>query len=78
MASTAPVAHSAHRIASLGPDIRNQIESLWRSGVTNAQILSTLYITHPDIQLTTTDITNMTQSIRNQELEGRTPIQWLL
>ncbi|RFU26385.1 hypothetical protein B7463_g9951, partial [Scytalidium lignicola] len=78
MASISPVAHSAHRIASLDSTIRNRIESLWRSGVANAQILSALYIDFPDIYLASVDIRNMTQLVQNQELGGRTPIQDLL
>ncbi|RFU33344.1 hypothetical protein B7463_g3034, partial [Scytalidium lignicola] len=78
MASAAPVAHSAHRIASLDSTVRDQIESLWKSGVKNAQILSVLHINYPDIVITSTDMKNITQSIQIQELGAKTPIQLLL
>lgn len=74
MASTAPVAHLTHRVTSLNSVIRNQVKFLWKSGVANVQILSVLHMNYPKVQLTTTDITNITQSIRNQELDRKTLI----
>jgi hypothetical protein len=77
-ASTAPVAHSAHRIAALDESIRDRIISVWKSGASNTQILSDLNTSFPNVHLTLSDIKNITQSIRLQQLGGKTPIQWLL
>ncbi|RFU25063.1 hypothetical protein B7463_g11275, partial [Scytalidium lignicola] len=77
-ASTAPIAHPAHRIAALDPDIRAQILSKAYSGIRNAQILSSLRIEFPQLLITGSDISNIIQTERLQSLAGRTPIQWLL
>jgi hypothetical protein len=74
-ASAAPVAHPAHRMAALDPEIRAQILSKAYSGIKNAQILSSLQIEHPQVLVTSSDITNIIQAARLQSLAGRTPIQ---
>jgi hypothetical protein len=76
--STAPTAHPAHRIAALVPVIRAEIGRLSHAGLSTSQILSTLRLSNPDISLIAKDIGNIVQQIRAEELNGRTPIQWLL
>ncbi|RFU33692.1 hypothetical protein B7463_g2586, partial [Scytalidium lignicola] len=75
-ASTAPIAHLAHRIAALDPDIRAQILSKAYSGIRNAQILSSLRIEFPQLLITRSDISNIIQTEQLQSLVGRIPIQW--
>jgi hypothetical protein len=77
-ASTVPTAHPAHRIAALTPAIRAEISRLSHAGLSTNQILSTLRISNPNITLIAKDIGNIIQQIRAEELNGRTPIQWLL
>ena len=76
--SIAPVAHPAHRIASLAPEIRVEIMRNWKAGIGNTKILSSLRIAFPGINLTLKDISNITQADRLYTLAGKTPIKWLL
>jgi hypothetical protein len=76
--STAPTAHPAHRIAALTLAIRTEIGRLSHAGLSTNQILSTLRISNPSMTLIAKDIGNIVQQIRAEELNGRTPIQWLL
>jgi hypothetical protein len=64
MPSAAPIAYPAHRIAALDPGIRAQVISLWKSGASNSQILSDLYLSYPKVCLIRSDIRNITQSLR--------------
>ncbi|RFU34331.1 hypothetical protein B7463_g2029, partial [Scytalidium lignicola] len=77
-ASMAPIAHPAHRLASLAPSIRAEILSKIYSGIPNHQVLNNLRIEHPQTLITSSDITNIVQAERLRALAGRTPIQWLL
>jgi hypothetical protein len=76
--SEAPIAHPAHRIASLKPEVRAEIVRNWQAGMSNSTILSSLRIGYPEVFLTRDDLTNVTQAERLKDLGGRTPIQWLL
>jgi FAR1 DNA-binding domain len=76
--SAAAVAHPSHRSAALTPDIRAQIGIFVRAGQSISQILTNLRISHPGIPLIAKDISNIVQQIRAEELNGKTPIQWLL
>jgi hypothetical protein len=76
--SRAAIAHPAHRSTALTPEIRAQIGSFTRSGQSISQILTNLRASDPGIPLIAKDITNIIQQIRAEELNGRTPIQWLL
>ena len=76
--STAPTAHPAHRIAALTLPIRAEIGRLSHARLTISQILSTLRISDPETPLIAKDISNIVQQMRSEQLNGRTPIQWLL
>jgi hypothetical protein len=76
--STAAIAHPVHRSTALTPDIRAQISGFVRSGQSISQILTNLRTSNPRIPLIAKDISNIVQQIRAEELNGRTPIQWLL
>ena len=76
--SAAPTAHPAHRLAALQPDTRASICNMSQAGLLPSQILTTLRTTDPAITLVPSDITNITQQARTEELGGKTPIQWLL
>jgi hypothetical protein len=72
--SEAPIAHPAHRIAFLKPEIRAEIIRNWQAGISNSTILSSLRIGYPEVFLTRDDLTNITQAERLKDLGGRTPI----
>ena len=76
--STAAIAHPARRIPALSPATRVSISTLSRAGISPSQILTILRDTEPEISLIPKDIANLTQKARLEELNGRTPIQWLL
>jgi hypothetical protein len=70
--------HPAHRLAALPPDAHRTINTLARSGLLPTQILTTLRCLNPEVPLIPKDISNLTQRLRFNELDGKTPIQWLL
>jgi len=76
--STAPTAHPAHRSAAITLATRAEIGRLSHARLSTIQILSTLRISNPNMTLIAKDIGNIVQQIRAEELNGRTPIQWLL
>jgi hypothetical protein len=76
--SIAVTAHPAHRIAALAPDTRVLISTLSCSGLLPAQILTTLRDSDLDISLIPKDIANLTQKHKLDELNRKTPIQWLI
>jgi hypothetical protein len=76
--SAAPIAHPAHRIASLEPEVRAEIIRNWQAGISNSMILSSLRIGFPGVTLTRDDLRNITQAKRRHTLAGRSPIEWLL
>jgi hypothetical protein len=78
--STAATAHSVHRHAALGSEARTTISTLSQAGLQPRQILTALRSLDPEIGLSLIpkDIYNFTQKARLEELDGRTPIQWLL
>ena len=71
-------AHPAHRIASISPFIYAQIKTLASTGIGNAQILSTIRQENPTALLSQKDVSNIVQKARIQQLNGKTPIQWLM
>jgi hypothetical protein len=77
-ASAAATAHPAHRITALIPEIRAEIARLSQAGLSPGQILTTLRLSDPQTPLIVKDIGNIIQQTRAEELNGRTPIQWLL
>jgi hypothetical protein len=76
--SAAPTAHPAHRIAAITLDTRAHISGLSHNGLTISQILSTLRTTYPKLRLLAKDISNIVQQNRAEQLNGMTPIAWLL
>ena len=76
--STAITAHPVHRLATMAPGGLNTISTLSRSGISPGQILTTLRSLEPELSLIPKDIYNYIQKARLEELDGRTPIQWLL
>jgi len=76
--STAATAHPAHRITAVTPYIHAKIIRLSQAGSSPSQILTALRLSDPQIPLVVKDIANIVQQMRAQELNGRTPIQWLL
>jgi hypothetical protein len=76
--STAPTAHPAHRAAAITPATRAEIGRFSHAGLTISQILSTLRTSDPETPLIAKDISNIVQQMRAEQLDGRTPIQWLL
>jgi hypothetical protein len=76
--SAAPTAHPAHRIAALAPEIRAEIGGLSQAGFSPGEILTKLQVSDTQLSLLAKDIGNIIQQIRAEDLNGRTPIQWLL
>jgi hypothetical protein len=74
---TLTAAHPAHRLATMAPDGRTTISTLARAGLSPGQILNTLHCLEPEVPLIPKDISNLIQKARLEELDGRTPIQWL-
>ena len=68
----------AHRLPALAPLQHTTISTLARAGVPTSQILTTLRVLDSDVPLIPKDISNLIQKARLEELDGRTPIQWLL
>jgi hypothetical protein len=75
--SVALVAHPAHRIASLKPEVRSEIIRNWQAGMSNSIILSSLRIGYPEVCLTCDDLSNIIQAERRNTLGGKSPVQWL-
>jgi hypothetical protein len=78
--SVASTAHPIHRSTALTLTACATISTLSRAGLQPRQILTTLRSLDPEIGLSLIpkDISNFTQKARLEELDGRTPIQWLL
>jgi hypothetical protein len=76
--SAASTAHPAHRLPALAPLRRTTISTLARASISTSQILTTLRTLDKDVPLIRKDISNLIQKARLEELDGRTPIQWLL
>jgi hypothetical protein len=77
-ASAAITAHPVHRMAVLTPETRTEISRLSQVGFAPGQILTTLRLSDSQTPLVVKDIGTMVQQFRAEELNGRTPIQWLL
>jgi hypothetical protein len=65
-------------MTALTPETRTEITRLSRTGLSPGQILTTLRLSNSQTPLIVKDIGNIVQQIRAEELNGRTPIQWLL
>ena len=76
--SADPSAHPSYRIAALDSDISTQIDRLSSSGLNNTQILAVIRREKPTVLLSQKDISNIVQASRLRQLNGLTPIEWLL
>jgi hypothetical protein len=76
--SAAPSAHPAHRLASINPSICAKIKTFASAGLGNAQILSAIRQEYPATLLAQKDVSNIVQKARIEQLDSRTPIQWLI
>lgn len=74
MPSAAPAAHPAHRIAAAGLVVRDKVNTLGRSGLSNSQILTVIRQEDPSVLLSQKDASNIVQKGRLVELGGKTPI----
>jgi hypothetical protein len=74
--STDSSAHPAYRISALPSGINTRINDYAKAGLTNSQIVAILR--GEGITLTSKDVANLVQKERTKELNGRSPIQWLL
>jgi hypothetical protein len=77
-ASVSPIAHPAHRISALTEETHAQIGTLSRAGLAPGRILSALQEADLMASLIPKDIANIVQQKRLLELNGKTPIMWLL
>jgi hypothetical protein len=76
--STDPTAHPRYRIAALESAVVTLINTLGASGINPAQILTTVRRQFPAAILVQKDVSNILQKSRLEQLNGQTPIQWLL
>jgi hypothetical protein len=76
--SAAPTAHPAHKIAAIIPTALAHIGGLSHNGLTITQIISTLSTDYPEERVIAKDISNIVQQYRAEQLNGMTPIEWLL
>jgi hypothetical protein len=67
-----------YRIAALTSEERSQVKSMHTLGYSPTQILNTLRYNNPESVLVPKDIYNLLAALRTDELNGKTPIQWLL
>jgi len=75
---TALSALPAHRIASMTLQEKSRVKEMQTLYHSPSQILQTLHKDNPDCVLIPRDIYNLLASQRIDELNGQTPIQWLL
>jgi hypothetical protein len=71
-------AHSAHRLAATPAEVRSQIDTYAKAGLSSAQIITTLRAQDIGVTLTPKDVSNVVQKMRTEELKGMSPIRWLL
>lgn len=71
-------AHPQHRLAACSEETKDLIIAAAKSGQRYPDILAMHQETTPAFNLVSKDISNLLQGVRNEELAGRSPIQWLL
>lgn len=71
-------AHPTHRLAAIPAETAAQIDTFAKAGLSNAQIVSTLRQESNDVTLTSKDVSNLVQKSRSKELNGMSPLLWLL
>ncbi|RFU28614.1 hypothetical protein B7463_g7740, partial [Scytalidium lignicola] len=69
------IAHPQHRVGALSAEQKAQIVANVRVGMTNNRIIDSIALQQPDTLLKSSDITNITQKARLNDLGGKTPIQ---
>jgi hypothetical protein len=67
-----------HRIASMTLEERAKVKELASLNNTPTQILDSLRAGNPGTHLISKDIYNLLASLRLEELNGKTPVEWLL
>jgi hypothetical protein len=67
-----------HRIASMIPEEYTIVKDMSILGHSPSQILHRLRQSNPETQLIPRDIYNLLASLRTEELDGKTPVEWLL
>jgi hypothetical protein len=75
---TALSALPQHRIASMALSEKDRVKEMQSLGYPPSQILRTIRSEDKDSLLTPRDIYNLFASFRIEELNGKTPIEWLL
>jgi hypothetical protein len=75
---TALSALPQHRVAAMTPQEREMVKKMRSQGITPSQILNSLRCDNPDSHLIPRDIYNLLASLRVEELDGKTPTEWLL
>jgi len=76
--SMAVSAHTAHRVGAISDEIKAEIIAGSRVGQSPQVILSALQVNKPDVELRSKDVYNIIQASRQEQLGGKTPIQWLM
>jgi hypothetical protein len=71
------VALPAHRIGSLDTPVRSKIRGMIAYNHAPNVILGSIREEHPEVLLVISDIYNLASSMRMEQLQGRSPIQWL-
>jgi hypothetical protein len=74
----AGTADAVNRLARQPQSIFDEIDRLNLAGVSTAKILASLKLANPDINLTPRDIYNRNVRSRQQSLNGKPPVQWLM
>jgi hypothetical protein len=77
-AVTALSALPQHRLAALTEEERRQVADMNQLGHNPTAILAALRLANPDCLLVPRDIYNLLYSLRVEELDGLTPVEWLL
>src|SRR5579859_6000183 len=75
-ASMDPAGHPSLRIRTQA--INNQIKHLTTAGVPPKQILSSIRLAHPDVNIIAKDVYNQRLVLRQENLGRRTPIQTMM
>ena len=67
-----------HRVAAMTPEERAILRDMSVLGHSPTQILDAIRKSNPESNLIPRDIYNLLASMRMEELDGKTPVEWLL
>lgn len=67
-----------HRVSAMSDQERAKVKEMRSQGSTPNQILHSLLCSNPNSHLIPRDIYNLLVSLRVEELDGKTPTEWLL